>query len=611
MTSSCLLSLEEVRGAFLGAPVALRKEIRDLTVNSPSFLEDLVQYDNWDLGQGAIQTEIDFIGELPAIERDFSKWGKVSNTNGCDPCEPPSCGYNITKLQGHAFQQKIIQLMSRELVSPSFCIKEIQTTAHYKQVFAKIVENLQRQVRWMKEINVTFNFLTQLAKKFVVDSEGVKGNKENPYVYRNIGTARISNLNPYVLEWFYEWMTKMSSVQPLAIQDGVPMYGLLASKQLLSRMYRDNPTLRQDIRFSSLANDLISKYNFVSNIQGQFIPATMMWPRRFNVVAGEPVEVLPFVNGIPANYGTYTGFNPAYEDATHEEIIIFGKAPLKVYVMPSETDLGENATFGPEPSYFENWQWINPQTPEDFFRREGWYASAATIGLSSQNSEGIFGWLVERPRNNALATFFPDGDCPPVSSVCDNTVPAVSCPCPLVISVTADAFNANNYVVTFSAPVVASVNDAIQLATDTGGYVAGVVQAITTDGYTLRISVSSTLGVNLSTCNIVGVFCDNTLGCSADVLGYNLSCTDNTRLGLNISNPIKGGTGSVLVYFGNGQTATVTIISQDMLANILVIDVGSTAFCDQVGGIVKVCVPPTTDATCPACGTGPVVTQCS
>ena len=39
-------------------------------------------------------------------------------------------------------------------------------------------------------------------------------------------------------------------------------------------------------------------------------------------------------------------------------------------------------------------------------------------------------------------------------------------------------------------------------------------------------------------------------------------------------------------------------------------DLNADLVCDR-NGIVRICVPPATDATCPACDEGPVITTCT
>lgn len=626
MTEQC------VADAFLAAPPLLASSILDLTVKHPNWMRDLYEVDEWPRGNGTIMEQLVFRGEMPEIERGTTAWKKINNAvgNGCDPCDGPDCGYNWTQFGGHGFDRKITELMSREFRSPSYCVSEIQTTAHFKEVFAKVVENLYRQVDFYKEINIGQNFLTMLAKKYVVDSTGARPNIGNPYVYPAIGTARISNLNIGLLEFFYEQMRRMPDAVPYAVIDGSPIFAAIASHQLFAHLYRDDANLRADVRFSGLANEMVMKYNFVSSIRGMFLPAPILYPRRFNWDAANAqwLEVLPFIRGIASEVGTYTGFNPAYEAATHEEVIIHGKFPYKIFHLPTETTLGENSDFGPEYSFLNAWQWVNPQTTQDPFRRVGYFATSAKIGLSQQFSEGIFGILVERPQQRTMAIFNPEPDCPPETVDCDNAIPSTGCPCPLIISVTPNPVVAGEYFVTLAVPTDAEAEDTVQFGLRAGGYITGTVVAVSTDGYSM--SVTFPAGTSPDVCTeFTTIFCDDTLGCFSEVYKASDCRSGQTEaVEVVLKRPIKAITPTdiVTVTFGDCTTADMEVVTVDQLTNTWTLSYatgygptddptgeGTTVLtadllCDRCG-IVSVCVPPETDATCSACSPEP--TQCA
>lgn len=611
---------QEVQEAFLAAPPLVAQQILDLSIKHPNWLRDVYETEEWPRGNGTIMEQLVFRGALPQIERGFEAWKKLNNNTGCDVSCSPDCGYNWTQLGGNGFERKVTELMRREFRSPSYCISEIQTTAHFKEVFAKIVENLYAQVDFFKEINIGQNFLTGLSKKYVVDSGGAKPNTQNPYVYRPIGAARLSALNITLLEFFYEWMRRLPDCIPYDVVNGSPVFSLICSHQLLSRLYRDDPNLRQDVRFSSMATDMLMKYNFMSTIRGMFIAAPILYPRRFNNVNGVWMEVLPFVNGVPAEVGSYTGMNPAYESATHEEVILHGKYPFKVFYFPTEETLGANTSFGPEYSWFNAWKWINPETIQDPFRRVGFFATSASIGLSQQFSDGLFGVLVERPSVRSMAVFLPEPECPPDPVTCDNEVPAVTCPCPLIMSVTPDPFHESWYTFVFSTPMSVAPNDPIEIALDTGGYLTGIVEAVSTDG--LTVSVYFAAGACPSCTHFTGVYCDDTLGCSSEVLsacacetstGTNGSSRDYAVISVLLKNPIKATAGEVVtVYTCLGTSGAATIVSVSDCTNTYVLRLDESDFvCLDNNNIVTVCVPPSTDPTCPACGGAPTITYCS
>lgn len=612
---------DTVQEAFLASPPLIAREILDLTVRNPNWMRDLYEVEEWPRGQGTVMEQLIFRGSMPQIERGFDQWKKIANVSGCDTCEGPDCSYNWTTFGGYGWQRKLTELMEREFRSPSYCINEIQTTAHFREVFAKIVQNLYAQINFFKEMNIGQNFLTGIAKKYVVDSGGPKCNPNNPYVYRNTGGVRLSALNIELLSFFYENIRRMPDAVPYDVIDGAPIYSMLVGHELLSRLYRDDDKLRQDVRFSGLANDMLMKYNFMSTIRGMFIAAPILYPRRFNVTdTGELVEVLPFVNGVPADVGSYTYLNPAYEAASYEEIILHGKWPFKVFYMPTETTLGDNTSFGPEFSYMNTWLWVNPMTVCDPFRRVGYFATSAKIGLSQQFSEGVFGIVVERPSVALTAIYTPNPVCPVDPPTCTNIVPDVSCPCPLVMSIQANPFGTNSYFFTFASAVTGTPDEDVILEFDNGAPITGTLVQISSDG--LAAEISFTAGLPDGACaHIVSIFCANTMGCSATVsLASDCGSNQTGTVELILNNSIRAVTAGdvITAFFGDCTSCDLEIVSVDGENLTWVVQyaagcgptwdptgVGYTVLsadmiCDR-GGIKKVCVPPATDATCPAC----------
>lgn len=615
--SDCILTEQEVQEAMLAAPPLLARQILDLTIKTPSFLRDLPVMEEFPRGNGTQMQQLITRGTMPPIERGFSKWKLLSNNAGCDPCDGPDCAYNWTQFGGLGIERKITTLMERDFKSQSYCIKKIQTTAQFSQIFAQIVTNLFAQIAFFKEQNVAFNYLTELTKKYLVDSGGPKPNRENPYVYRAPGNTTLSALNIDLLEFFYEYMRRDPSAVPFDVVNGSPIFSLMASHQTLARLYRDDPQLRQDVRFSGLANDQLMKYNFMSTIRGMFIAAPILYPRRFRIDdSGNWVEVLPFENGVPMEVGSFTGFNPNYEDpsyAEYEEVILHGRSPFKIMYMPTETSLGNNTSFGPEYSFMNSWMWINTFTDPDPFRRVGWFASSATIGLAPQYSEALYAIMVKRAPVGITFAQAPQGSCPVEPADCDNEVPDTGCPCPLILSSSVNPIN-DNVVLTLAVPLnpVPETEDTIQFGVDSGGYLVGTVVEAAEDGSAVEVTFPN--GTDLGICDhFTFIFCDNTLGCSANVLSQ---CTDGTTaLKLVLSNAIKAVTDNdvVTVTYADGTTEDVDIKgTPDLNTLTYIVDGFGTAFTPgtcAVPTIVSICVPTATDATCPGCG-GPSFEQC-
>lgn len=615
------LSPDQVNESFIANTPLIQSTIRNMTIQSPNWYRDVYTPMPWPEGEGNTMQQITFKGELPAIQEGFDDWGLVDDPSGCGPICAPNCSYNMSVLGGHAMDAKITRLMTKDFRTNDYCVKSIQNTRQYKEIFSGIVQNLYNQINFQKEVNVGQNFMTMIAKKGVVDSGGFKFNTDDPYSYRPAGTATLSALNIGMLEFLYEIMRRQVDAMPFTYMNNMPTYALVASPQLISRMYRDDPSLRTDVRAATaggqMGMDLITKYNFTSTIRDMFLPVSYLWPRRFRYDAGNSrwIRVLPFVKGMPGIVGTYSTINPQYEDpsyATHEEVIIHGMNPFSVWYQPTVETIGEGTDFGPEPGFWDVFQWVNPQTREDPARREGFFFTTATIGLSADNSESVYGILVPRPPAASMVSFYASNACPPEAVTCTNVVPAVSCPVPIVLSLTAHPITAGRYYVTFAAPVNAIVNDVIQIGVTGGGFVNATVNAVNGTSTSFEVTIAGTV----PDCDrFVSVFVSpGALSCKSTVLSYVRNAADATRIDLILDLPSKADTAAdaVTLFYGNGTTQSATVISANMLTNKWVVDIGASNFDDSVGGILFMCVPTATDATCPACTTATTTSvQCS
>lgn len=612
-------TFEQYNLALLAATPTIAEEILDFTHEMPVFMANLYETEAW-TGNENVRQQLIFRGSMPEVETGFSRWKALANAAGCSPCLD-DCSYNFTQFNSGAFERRMVSLMSREFRTQPICVNEIASTHEYEEVFTHIVRDIQQQVQFFKEYNIGHNFLVGIARKLLVASSGPQGNAEDPYSYRALGTATLSKLSTKITSKIYEGMRRRTDVRPFDIINGRPVYAISASDEVIDELYLEDAQARQDIRFSSQADALLNKYNFMSSIRGQFLNAPIMYPRRANYVNNQWVFVDPYVNGIPAEVGTFSDLNPAWENSDYEEVLFYGATPFKLFYRSPYATVGAGTSFGPEPTFMTEWQWINVQTEADPFKRQGFFATSAKIALAAQWSGGVYGLMVPRASNSLLSSFYPAPICPPDEVTCDNNLPSVSTPCPLVVSAVRNPVTPTRWFLTFGTAIAGSPSDPIQLGVGTGGYVTGTIISISGDGFSAEISFAA--GVDITECSrITQVFCDNTLGCSSDVLAVN-DCRSGVtgQFEVTLLNPIKAVTAAdeITACMGDGSTQTLEVVSVDMLNNLWVVkyaagsgptddptgagtdaQVNDGVNCDR-NGIVRVCVPTATDATCPAC----------
>jgi hypothetical protein len=210
-----------------------------------------------------------------------------------------------------------------------------------------------------------------------------------------------------------------------------------------------------------------------------------------------------------------------------------------------------------------------------------------------------------------MASFNPEAACPPDPVSCDNEIEGTGCPCPLILSWSPNlANNSDTVFINLAVPLDVSAQDTVQFGIDTGGYLTGTVENVSDDGLTVEVTLNADPGI----CDhFTTIFCDNTLGCYADVVK---SCVEGTTsLRLTLSNPIKADTNNdvVTVTYADGSTEDVDVAGTPNLQTLeWVLDGFNGSFTPgtcAVPEVVAICVPAATDATCPGCD-GVTYDQC-
>src|SRR4029079_17861441 len=105
--------------------------------------------------------------------------------------------------------------------------------------------------------------------------------------------------------------------------------------------------------------------------------------------------------------------------------------------------------------------------------------------------------------------------CPVTPEDCDNVVPDVLCPCPLILGFFVNEAG-ESVLINLSVPIDVSASDTIQFGLSTGGYVEGEVVALSEDGKQVEVTFEDFDPGNCD--QFTTIFCDNTMGCFAEVV---------------------------------------------------------------------------------------------
>lgn len=615
------ISSEQSRQAFIANAPLIAKTIKNMELQAPNWYRDLLKPEPWPEDAGLSLQELEYNGELPQAEEGFGTWELLDDPSGCGPICTPNCGYNFYPLEGNAFTSKTFRIMRKDFRTPDFCVTSIASTRDFQQVFSAMVQGFYNQIAFHKEVNVGQNYMSQITLKYMVDSAGFKPNSGDPFSYLPLGSTTLSAPTIDALEFFYQQIRMMPNITPYGYSNNMPLYAAVASPELLTSIYRDDPKIRTDLRYAAAGdaaygNDLIQRYNLNYTIRDMFLPIGYLTPRRFrwDNSAGVWVRVLPWVKGVKGTVGTFTSINPQYMDpsyATHEEMIIHGMNPFGIYTRQDPMTLGEGSSFGPQPGngFWDNFQWSNPETRDDPGRLVGFYWTRAQIALMARSQCFAIMWP-RKPLSTMVRFYNPNLVCPPEATTCDNELAAPGCPEPTISAFYPSPVTEGNYFVTFTVPVDAAAEDILLLESTSGGYTSAEVVTASSDGLSFEVTITG----DVSSCpRYFRLWNIYDMACSARVEKYSTVSGDATQLDLVLSAPIRAyqNTQAVLLKYGDGTTQTATVVASgvDITKNIWRVDIGSSAFVDDVNGIVEICVPTTTVSSCPGC-TGPTESQC-
>lgn len=611
-----------VTQAFIANAPLIAATIKNMELQAPNWYRDLLKPQAWPDDAGLSLQQLEYHGELPQVEEDFNSWELLDDPSGCGVICTPNCGYNFWPLEGNAFNSKTVRVMRKDFRTDDFCVTSISSTRQYDQVFAAMVQGFYNQIAFHKEVNVGQNFMSQIAIKYQIDSSGFKPNPGDPFSYLPKGSVELSALTIDGLSMIYQQIRMLPDIQPLSMNNGMPQYAILGSPEFFDSLYRDDSKIRTDLRYaaagsSEYGNALMQRYSFSWTIRDMFLPVHYLTPRRFrwDNSSSAWIRILPWIKGVKGTVGTFTDVNPRYMDpgyATHEEVTIHGLDPIGLYTRQDPNTLGEGSSFGPQPGngFWDNFQWSNPETRDDPGRLMGFYWTRAQIAL--QANSRVFSVLVPRKPMTSIVRFYnPNETCPPEATECDNSLSDNLCPSATIAQFYPDPITADTYVVVFTVPIDAAEEDVIVLESTTHGFVNATVVEASADLKTFRVTIT---GVVPECDRFFRVFSALDMQCSSQVLKYETVSGDATQLNLVLKNPIVSYTNgeTVTLKYGDGTTQSATIVAAGivMMTNTWRVDIGGSAFVDNVGGVVEICVPTATVSRCPGCS-GPTEAQCA
>lgn len=607
--ADCPCSPDMVDLAFRESEPYIEREIRDRSYEMRRYLVDYAPVKIFPDGVGYSLTKVRFFGDIGPQYDGYDGWRKEQRSRPFADGHKEAhdaCGY-VWEEVGHGFEQLHFHLMKRDLKTIPICVHDIRTFWEFQQYQNLIYKNLTEITANMRE-QLNRNALIGFSVKHVITSKGLEVNSQNPYELPNITGVEVGKLNFRVLKRLYNALIREAGSFALAVQDGRPMFGIMASDDVLDDMWYEDPDVRVDLRESSMVDQLLKRYNFMETVRGQYLVIPDMFaPRYKDDGSGNLIRVFPYERDVMIESGHRPAPNPEYENAPYELVLILTKDIFTLRSRKAISSVGGTTDFEAETGMFD-WKWHNPERWCDPNRRVGFYFANGNIGVEPGDFTDIPAILVKRRPAALDAAFWPAATCPEAPVDCNNSLAAQGCPDIQIVDCCPDFTDPNILQFKLSQPLTGAIaTDPVNITLANGGEAAGVIAAITVDE--LSISVDFSEPVECCPDTYISIASAAQTACRADVIEDKLGASATERL-LRVSNltqmvDLGGGTTlNLKLEDGSWTTGTVTAIDLDsMVYTVDPVAANPNGLC-----IVEICLPTADFASCPACA--PVTFTC-
>lgn len=601
----CACSPHTVDLAFREAEPFIEREIRDRTYQMARYLVDFAPVKLFNDGIGYTQTKVRFYGDIGPQFDGMDGWRREQRSRPtADGLQEKhdACGY-VWEEVGHGFEELQWYLMKRDLRTPDICIEDIRTFWEYEQMQELIFKNLTDITVNMRE-QVNRNAIISFSVKYVLTSNGLESNTLNPRELPNLGTAGVNRvtvgkLNFRILKRLYNSLIREAAPYALDTINGRPVFGLMASDDVLDDMYVEDPQLRYTLDHSTMVDSLLTRYNFLETVRNMFITIPDIYAPRYKVdAAGNLTRVFPYERDVMIQTGTRPAPNPEYDNAPYELVTILTKDLFCLRTRKAITTAGGETDFGAETGMFE-WKWHNPPRYCDPNRRVGYYYANGRIGIEPGDFTDIPAILVARRPAALDVSFWPNPECPPVPSECNNALPSQGCPCPQIAGCCADFTDPNVLQFQLTAPLAAGskAGDDISVRLNTGGIATGTIDSVSADLTAVAIDFGTP--VQCVPNFYMEIVCVNVGRCSAPVIEDACLSTGNREVRVQhlLSSEVAAES-TIYAKLSTNEWIQVEVVSIDTASLTYTVNPNG-AITDEC--IVKLCVPTAVDGTCGDC----------
>jgi len=276
-------------------------------------------------------------------------------------------------------------------------------------------------------------------------------------------TLKLSTLNWSFFDWWQDYLGDQCPDAALAMQDGLPIFGLMIHKRDFNRMVMRDNDLREDYRYAN-ARVLIENYQSFKEFKGWMLIHDPRQARfAYSSDNGTLVtckRVKPMKLGKSVTIGHIPIANAAYTKAEVALGVIFMNMIFQNLIPTPITNAGGGMIYGGAPGYEGTFKWINEYDKELNPLKEVGYFFARFESFPKPlmySGEAIVFLYLREPQ-----TWGTEQDITTHSEASDGPLN------PTVAAVTGDVVTATKTVtLTLSTFLTGSVGDAVTIVSDT------------------------------------------------------------------------------------------------------------------------------------------------
>ena len=371
--------------------------IMQRTLKNPNIWHDRIPRGAYQLFNGLEQKTNIYRGGLP-VQAGLKSWSEiglsrkaVSGDAGFDNCAMPT-----PQTYSYAWETVKYSGFQDSWQSEPICLEDMKFQDYAKDQLALIVRTgvdygISMLENWNREIYV---LQAMLSNRGMVMADGALGFEDSasfrfsydpflttadaagdqvPYIKYPSG-LEISTLNWDFLDYLRTNLADRAGEASLAMDSGMPIFGLMIDYLDFERMIKADSNLREDWHYAQ-PGSLIDGYNMgMKKYRGMALmhDARQMRFRPLRLGAGSnstddesgmtiATRVLPLRAGRAATIGNVPEPNPNFYRAEIGLGVIFMNDVVQNLFVPSIDNLGSGMTFGPAPGLTGDWKWINIQ----------------------------------------------------------------------------------------------------------------------------------------------------------------------------------------------------------------------------------------------------------